>query len=261
MPECIICQKKIGILGKHIEEGHICSECFDCIPTMVDFKSCSASKLWVLIQQNREKRRIFSPSASLGSLYIDSTHKMFCISDKEHKGEPASLADIYTIEELKEISLHCKNPRNVGSANAPQIICDIELYVKTEEMNFHTVIKRNEPCGYKIKDKTKVDWSEPSVLVMFRDMFNQMIRDDSIRLLKRVNALRNSTLIAWAEGVLMLNSEYTRDEMVQHHDILMKHLHPDIDPDISMEYALKVDKAAQILDKHLKQREEENQDQ
>ena len=218
--QCIICQNKAEAFAKRIEEGAICADCFSHIPTMVDHKSCSVSKLWVLIQKNKEKQRRFMPTASLGTLYIDSVHKMFCISEKEKNGDPVSLSDIYDISELNEVGLYCKDAKNIGKGNNPSIVCDVELYVRTDEMCFRTIILKNEPCSYKLKDKQKVEWNEPGVLVMFRGMWNQMLDDRAIDFMREVEKAHNNKNIIWAEGVLMLGTDYTYEEVCQHRDIL-----------------------------------------
>lgn len=257
--ECVICGKQAGFFDKRCEDGYICSTCFSYLPSVVDYRCCGEGKLRYYHDRNQRLRKRFEATASFGSLYIDSVHKMFCISKKHKKEQPTELSDIFSITELEEVALYCKNERNTGQGNNVRIVCDVELYVRTPDFNFRTIISEGEACSYRVVDNTKVKWNEPGIVVMFRSMFNQMINDEGNQILKEINMLRNSKEIAWAEGVLMLGSVYTHDELVQHHDILIRHLHPDYAKDMSPGYAEKISRAFSILENHLTQKERDEQ--
>ena len=76
--------------------------------------------------------------------------------------EPTVLSDIYDVSELREISLYCKNPKNIGSGQNISLVCEVEIAVRTPDIHFKTVVSNREECTYQIKDKTKIDWNEPS---------------------------------------------------------------------------------------------------
>lgn len=254
MSECVLCEKQAGFFDKRISEGYICKDCFSHIPAFLDLRSVSTEKLRYLCQRNEIKRKQFSPTVSFGSLYVDNIHRMFCISPKSKNSEPLILSDIYTVEETEEIALYCKNPQCTGSGRNIQITCDAELFVRTNDLQFRTTIVRNEKCSYKIIDGNKAEWNESGRVAMFRSMFNQMIADENNAMLKEIHAVRNQKRVVWAEGVLMLKSLYTEDELQQHYDFLNQSFEHNQVTETKY-YIAMLQLAFSILQEHLKSRE------
>ena len=254
MSECILCGKQTGFFDKRICEGYVCKDCFSRLPAFLDVQSMGTEKLRYLREQNEKKRKLFFPAVSFGSLFVDNIHRMFCISPKSRNDEPLVLSDIYTVAETEEIALYCKNPQCTGSGRNIHITCDAELFVRTHDLQFRTIIVRNEKCSYKMIDGNKVEWNESGRVAMFRSMFNQMIADENNAMLKEIYAVRNQKRIVWAEGVLMLKSLYTEDELRQHYDFLKQILEQQVHPTAKY-YLTILEQAFHVLQEHLKSKE------
>lgn len=251
MAECIICKAPTGFFDKRNPEGYICKECMSCIPSVIDCTACGTEKLKYFCKQNQQKRRQFEPTASFGSLYLDGIHKMFCISPAHKKDMPARLSDLFYVSEIEEISLYCANPVCTGNGRNISVVCDAELYVRTKDLHFKTIIARNEKCSYKLLDGHKVEWKEAARIAMFRSMFNQMIEDENNTMLREINAVRNSKQIVWAEGVLMLKNPYTADELKQHYDFLKHNLQYSVNRNEAEYYDTILEYAYGVLQNHI----------
>ena len=160
MSECIMCGKPTGFFDKRNAEGYICKECADCIPSVIDCTACGTEKLKYFRDKNMQKRKLFEPTASFGTLYLDSIHKMFCISPSHKKDMPTKLCDLFFVSEIEEIALYCANPVCKGDGRSISVTCDAELYVRTHDLHIKTIISHNEKCSYKLLDGHKVEWKE-----------------------------------------------------------------------------------------------------
>ena len=108
MKECIICKQDAGMFAKKAYNGCVCKACRQYLPMHIDLKSCDADYLIRLVEQAKEKAKIFSNTSSYGTMYLDSVHGMFCFSKNEKNGEPTDLGDIFSIAELKDRHLLCR---------------------------------------------------------------------------------------------------------------------------------------------------------
>ena len=251
MSECIICGKPTGFFDKRNAEGYICKECADCIPSVIDCTACGTEKLKYFRDKNMQKRKLFEPTASFGTLYLDSIHKMFCISPSHKKDMPTKLCDLFFVSEIEEIALYCANPVCKGDGRSISVTCDAELYVRTHDLHIKTIISHNEKCSYKLLDGHKVEWKEAARIAMFRSMFNQMVEDENNAMLKEINAVRNSKMIVWAEGVLMLKNPYTADELKQHYEFLKHNLQYSTNRHEAEYYNAILEQSYKILQKHI----------
>ncbi len=224
MNQCVICGNKTGFFDVRCADGYLCKDCVACIPSFLNIEKTDSQRLNQFKEENLKKRTLFDATASLGNLYIDNVHKMFCVSTKEKDDKPVQLSDIYSISEIEEFAIYCKNPKDAGNGRNVKVVCDVEFFFQTKDFKFQKIISKNEHCSHKMITTKEIEWHEPVTVSMFRAMFRQMIQDDGNQLVKAVRQIRNSKMIAWAEGVLMMQEDYTIEEVQQHHKFLSEHL-------------------------------------
>ena len=261
MKECIICKQDAGMFAKKAYNGCVCKACRQYLPMHIDLKSCDADYLIRLVEQAKEKAKIFSNTSSYGTMYLDSVHSMFCFSKNEKNGEPTDLGDIFSIAELKETGIYCADIRNIGT-NTNKVVCNVKVKVVTDNVATEYIAAENEPCEFTKKDKM-LDVTEPKRLTMFRSLFYQMIDDTRFQILKKLQdiqklkemeaeSVKKKTAteqdMEWARGVLFLeNKDCSPDEIKKQQKKLMRMFHPDIHPELGDDYAKKINKATEIL--------------
>lgn len=257
MKKCVICNEKAGFFSKRITDGCICSKCIAYIPERVKLRYADTEYLTGIYNTNKEKQKKFNWTASYGSLFIDSTHGMFCISKKIKKDNPMEFGDIYFITDLLEIALYCTDVRNIGT-KTNKIVCNVKMRAKTNESSNEYSIRQNERCSFTHIGNGSLECNEPEKFIMFRNMFNQMIDnvrfnllnklDDIQRMKKNINAFEDNR--EWAKGVLFLDDKnYSLETIKRHRNILIRQFHPDISSDYGTEFAEKINKAYDILTK------------
>lgn len=257
MKQCVICKKDIRMLASKIYNGYICKECRRYIPSSIQLSATDADYLLRLYNRNSEKSRKFEYTASYGSMYIDSVHSMLCFSTSSDKNGPVNFGDIFTVDEIREMSLYCTDVRNVGT-NSNKIVCNVKMKIKTDDVSVEYMVCRNQSCSYSVSGNNKLECREPDKLVMFRCMVNQMIDDtlsglqkklDDINYLKKVTS-ESEKEKEWARGILFLeNIDCTQEEIKKQQRVMMRIFHPDIHPEYDADFAGKINKAYEILSK------------
>lgn len=253
---CIFCETgKTNFFSQRANDGYYCKECANKISAFIDTKTSTTKSIKALIKFNEKRRKSFKATSSFGNLYLDSVNKMICISKGGTSDNPFHLCDIYSIYDLKQISFHCVNVRNIGQ-KTDNIVCDVEIFFATDFITGRSIIVKNEPCNFTYNNNRQIEYSEPVKLGVFRNIFNQMIEDEKFKIENKLEDIRKgmkqinneSGAVDWAKGVLMLDkgNNYTDREIKEHRNYLMKALHPDTN-NVPVEFSQMVNKAFKIL--------------
>ncbi|MCI5509302.1 MAG: hypothetical protein MR436_02435 [Eubacterium sp.] len=189
--------KIITVNKEKTMEGYICGKCAGRIPHVIhgDLPKTNLERIReVIAYEKNTKEKEFTVIASLGKLRLDEMHGRFAITDSiKSDGTLPDSADIFDLLYLESIGIYPINPRQKGK----DIICDMEFNCsfKYPTIKFKVTVCRNSKCDYKRINSSQVSWSEPGVLSMFRNMFEQSI-DTAI---KNTSMTRN---ISWSLMVL-----------------------------------------------------------
>ena len=252
---CIICGNKAGLLDKSALRGKVCKKCCAYIPDTC-LKTSETEYLKEIYQKNKEKADIFECTASYGHLYIDQTHNMLCVSEKGSRDGPAEFSVVLYIRELEEIGLYLCDAKNTGQ-NSNRITGNIKLMLKTKELHKEFVIARNKDCPFKVNGN-KISYDEPREVSMFRSMLNQMIENESLAMIKKLERLhmleqelkRFDEDENWAKGVLFIdkNQEIDADMLKARRNKLIRQYHPDFNKESAdTDTAAQINKAYKIL--------------
>ena len=255
MKQCAICHKDSKKVFR-VRDGFICSECRKYIPEKINLKNTYSESLRKLYEKRKDIADTFDATAYIGNLYLDNVHCMLCYSKDGHKGTPLSLGDVYTVTELKEISLHLANVKNIGR-RTPRIICDVKLKIKTADIDAEYIVARKKRCKVQEIENGKINFSEPMDVAVIREMLRQMFEDTFMGLdrklkdiLKYKELAENLKDTRWAKGILFLaDREYTAEEVKAQYRKLCKIFHPDMNPDLPDDYMQMLNKAYAILTK------------
>lgn len=178
MSQCILCQEKLSLLTqKKTMEGYICGKCAGRIPHVIHgdlFKMNLERIRETIAYEKNTKGKEFIVTASLGKLRLDEMHGRFAITDSiKSDGTLSESADIFDLLYLESIGIYPVNPRQ----NGKDIVCDVEFNCsfKYPAIKFKVTVCRNSKCDYKRINSSQVSWSEPGMLSMFRNMFDQAI--------------------------------------------------------------------------------------
>lgn len=255
MKQCAVCHSETKKAFR-IYNGFICPECRKYIPEKVNIKNSDVDYLKELYEKRKEIADMFEPTAYIGNLYLDNVHCMICYSKRGWKGAPLSLGDVYKITELKEISLHLANVKNIGS-RIPRILCDVKLKIKTSDIDTEYVIVKGKHCQVQEVKDGNINFKEPADVAVIRAMLQQMFDDvfhgleqklkDILKFKELSDNLKDTR---WAKGVLFLaDEEYTAEEIKAQYRKLCKIFHPDLNPDLPDDYMQMLNKAYAILTK------------
>lgn len=256
MTNCVLCGNKTNVFSKKTLRGSICKSCLSYIPQGVSLEASENDYLRKLYEENRKKAEEFEATASYGSLYIDQSKGMFCVSERSANDKPLEFRNIYYAHELREIALFCADARNIGT-NSNKIVCNVKFRVKTDKIHTEFVVARNKNCPFKIKGRN-IDYDEPAELGMFRTMINQMLESTVLRYISMLEKIRAAKEYLakeqkneqWARGVMLFSEdEIINNESVrQRRNELIKLYHPDLDKETSStDKAALINKAYDIL--------------
>lgn len=251
MKTCVVCKENAGSFSHKTYNGVICKNCEKYLPINISLKDCDSDYLIELIAQKKEKAKDFSCTASYGALYIDSVHSMLCISMKRSKDAPASLGDVFSIKEIKEMGLYCSDVKNIGG-KIPKLVCNVKFRIVTDDAKAEYVVFQNEHCSFTKTKTGDIHWKEPEKLSMFRNMINQMIENITFGFKAKLEAMHRfkdaGSSKQWAKGVLFLpDKELNEAEIKSRYKSLMRMFHPDINPQASEEFAQLLNEAYKIL--------------
>jgi hypothetical protein len=239
MAECCVCGKKAGIFSAVSLNGRVCKECLSYLPKGLNIRAAEKEYLNDIISENRRLAEIFEGTSHYGCLYIDQTHGLICISDKGKQETPLSFGNIFGLKDIKEMGLFLCDVRNAGQ-NTNRILGNVKFRIKTDTIHTEFVIAKGKECPFKIKGD-KVEYEEPRELTVFRVLINQMIENECLALIKKLEKLheldselkKHDERTKWAKGVLFLGRDEQADlpTVKARRNFLIRKFHPDYNED------------------------------
>ena len=231
---CSLCHKELsGFAGMRIKDGLICKECKAQLPVSITQPQLYDSRtLQSIINMVQDATlRQFEATASYGNLHVDELHGLFAISDKlDSNSYPVNTNDIFNVLMLQDIALYCTNPA-VSSKN--RVVCDVEFQCTFATPPFHIKlsVKKKIPCRQIPVDQTHVNWDEPGDLLMFKSIFNQMIKTAREKYTEQYQQqlLKPGDIARFkAETLFMLPDGYTMKDIDQQWNTLSAAFRADI---------------------------------
>lgn len=218
--KCMLCGKNAGIAKRKIYNGYICGTCSRKVPDFLRSSLDTYSDLRLKVVNSyftKNSKKEFEKTASYGSLVIDEIDGLFQIKtpDGSYIFDPVDMA---------EGDIICTDPR----ANSHNMVyVDVEFFYKMENpcISMRIKIKKNVKCQSKRTSESTLEWNEPSDLIMFRNMFNQMLERHVTK--KYSDMARNSIKYVKAKALFLTDDNYTEEEIKNTRKKLMKVFHPD----------------------------------
>lgn len=214
--DCLICKGPIAALsGAKVVDGKICKTCASKISSLLleNNKYLGEGTLQYAIKYAEHNMKKFSVTSSYGELYIDEVHGLFCIAKGlNDNGKPKSGNNIFSIFDLDEVGLYCKNPRSDHN----NVLVDIEFMCRLENpsLSFKTVVKKGVRCSTKRINPQQVEWFEPHDLEVFRALFNSMLKGGQAKI---QDLLCGKTVYAFelekARSVFMLPEDFDVEDL------------------------------------------------
>lgn len=259
--DCILCGAATNLLKrKKTKDGMVCSVCMSHIPKSIknDIKNYSFEDLrdivsWVEEYQPKYIKK-FEETASYGNLHIDEYHGLFAICEKKQLVDgniPDSCVDIFHCLDLEDVGIATKH----ANANENSVNIDVELMcvLSQPSISFKKIIKSNVSCAVKRINSETLQYSEPEGLSIFRNMFNQMYKTA----LEKYNfhtqndfLTKHDIEVFAAKSLFMLEDGYTKEELKQQRNRMLKVFHPDEsrnDTTLMAEYTKKINDAYKLL--------------
>lgn len=218
MANCVLCGNQAGALAHKCRSGAICKACNKKIPSFIKASQMDADDIMRFFDyENKDIIKKFNYSSNLGRLYIDEAHGLFAISDNIKTDMPC----VFHVSDIEAVALYCTDVKS----QRENIYCDVELSaeIRNPHMSFKVKILTNEKCAYTRIDATHVEWKEPPVISMFRDMFNQMVKNELSSVKAIIDAFESKEImeIIVARSMFNLPEDYTMEELEKHKDITM----------------------------------------
>ena len=253
MKTCILC-KKDKKFGRRYYYGFVCSDCKKSLPNLFSYKRMSEEQInWLYKNSCEKKSQIFRDTARLGNFYLDEDHALISVKGKKDR-------NMLSIMDMSEISIEPTNIRLIERGT--NVFCDVVLSFKLNcGLYFKGIIKVRELCNVKVDMiKNSVKAEEPLTISLMRSMMNQAIENQYANgklILEKVSELdklrkqlEETEDITLARGVLMLNADYTKEELKEHRNALVKAFHPDNNKDkLSNEFTDKINASYKILNR------------
>lgn len=254
MARCVICDKSLSMFNQvKTADGVLCKDCIDKVPPVLKSKigTYSLTTLHTIIQYTETPSfERFEETACYGRLHIDEMHGLFLISAKPEKIEQKDKANIFYVLDMSNVGLFCYNPRVFRNS----VAVDIKFEAEFDPLNFSFSIdaKQQVFCiSKKIQGGSKLEWDEPSELSVFRNMFNQMIRNESDKFNRKYKSIfmdKAELDIFRARCLFMIDESesFSRADLKSRRNALMKSFHSDVSSN-SAECAQKINEAYRAL--------------
>ena len=252
MANCKICHSTIRTWKQtQISDGIICKTCLNRIPqcTHSSIRNMTANEIKRLIQYEENPLfQKFSVTASYGTLHIDEMNGLFIVSEKSNiHGTPVEKTNLFHVLDISNAGIYCIKPRIFKR----QVVVDVVFECELNALNIHIkeTIRQQIICQQKRIDDNHVSWDEPGDLSMFRNMFNQMLKNEDIKFRKKYESSfvsKEALDIMKAKCLFMLEDDFSKEELRKQRDAYMKLFHPDISTN-SHVYAQKINEAYSIL--------------
>ena len=238
MSECIICGNAANLFHrKKTFDGFLCSTCMSHIPQVLkpSIRKYSLEQIREIIawidKYHSYYIKTFDETASYGDLHIDEYHGLFAICSKKQiiDGKlPDTCYDIFSCLDLTDVGLATKN----AAANDNSVNVDIELMCEIDHpaISFKKIIKSNAKCIMKRLDSETVQYSEPESLSVFRNIFNQMLKSALEKYNYNVQndfLTKQDVEIFAAKSLFMLDEVFSKEELKQQRNRMLKVFHPD----------------------------------
>lgn len=253
MSECSVCGNSISV-WKQVKfmDGALCPECQHKIPQF--FKKQMGNMTLTSIKhlmeyEEKEFLKNFQVTASYGMLHIDEMHGLFCITDKLEGDKPAKDDPcVFYVLDLGEVGLFCVDAK----ANRKNVLVNVKMQCKFPALalDFGVLIKEKVPCNFKQVTATQVEYNEPGDFSMFRNMFNQMWKNENFKLKQKYehNFLSKQEIdIFKARCLFMLEESFTKEELKKQRNTLIKAYHSDVSGDSRDFYTRKINEAYRLL--------------
>lgn len=227
---CLVCGGRVSSFsGVKLKNGKVCKECESKLPSLMlkgepYIQEYTLKNAMDCIEKNIKQ---FNATASYGKLHIDEGHGLFAISKEITKeGKPKIGNNVFSVYALTDIGIFCTSPR----VEHNNVLVDIELRFSLEEPRFSqsVLIKKNVHCKSKRTDSKHIEWEEPSDMMMFKTLFNNMLKGA----FEKVGAMLCGTTvhafeIEKARAIFMLPEDYTFDDLKRAKKMMLKVYHPD----------------------------------
>lgn len=252
MAKCMLCDLTLNFWNsRKISNGQICMECSSKIPIVVrgDIIEYTDIEISNIIDYQLKARETlkkhfkgFLSTASYGDLLIDENSGYIGIN----KGKEL---DLFFCLDLKDVGISCTNIRVEGNNS---VYADIELRCLFNKPNiiFETIIKKHVKCPITKNSPTDVEVREPNDLIMFKNLFNQMLKNADRNVGKKLMSIlknKNSLELLKAQTLFMVDEDYTLEDIKETKRILMKAFHPDEGNTSNIKYSQRINEAFKIL--------------
>lgn len=250
MSRCVICDEEIRSWRQtRIADGCICRNCSAKVPSIIgpQLSGMSTTSVQRLIQYEESPLfKRFSATASYGAVLLDEMNGLFAINEKltsDIKLENTS--NIFHVLDLTEIGIYCVKPRIYR--NSVAIDVELQFAINSLQFKYKSVIRSQVFCACKKVDSTHVSWAEPGDLSMFRNMFNQCIKNEEIKLKRKYEKSfmsKEELSIFQAKCLFMIEDDFSRSELRQQKDALSRAFDSAVSSDV---YMKKINEAYSIL--------------
>lgn len=214
--KCLICGKNVGLLaGTRVDGGRLCKECAGRLPALLlkrgrDLQECTLRNA---MQKTAENVARFSATASYGELHIDEIHGLFCVAKSlNSEGKPVRGNNVFSSFDLMEVGLSCSSPRELKEG----VYVNVEFTCSLADpyLKFTKIIKGHCRCKSKRTMTSGLTWEEPSDMLMFQAMFQQMLTGtwEKVNLLLCGKTVHEFELEK-ARALFMLPEGFSRDDL------------------------------------------------
>lgn len=254
MAQCMMCGKQMSMFNQiRLADGYICKSCSEKLPPVLKSKIGGYSLRTVetiLRYSENPLFQKFNETAKYGKLHIDEMHGLFLVSENSEKITEQDKKSIFYVLDLSNVGLYCTNPRLFRGSVAVDIKYDCEF--EPLGFNFSIDIKQQVFCASKkIQGGTRLEWDEPGDFSMFRNIFNQMIRNESDKFNKRYQSvfMTKSELDVFKARCLFMFEDgeaFTSADLKTRRNSLMKTFHTDVSANPAL-CAQRINEAYRVL--------------
>lgn len=254
MAQCMMCGRQISMFNQiKLANGCLCKVCSEKIPSVMKPKIGGYSLLTIetiLRYGENPLFQKFQETANYGKLHIDEMHGLFLISDSPDKITEKDKTSIFYVLDLSNVGLYCTNPRVFRGSVAVDIKFDCEF--EPLGFRFSLDIKQQVFCASKkIKGGSQLEWDEPGDFSMFRNIFNQMIRNESDKFNKRYQSIfmTKAELDVFKARCLFMfddGEQFSKVDLKTRRNSLMKTFHSDVSSNSTL-CAQRINEAYKVL--------------
>lgn len=261
---CCVCNKKITFFDKissaHCDDGYVCKHCKSQFPSLFNISRYTSKEIIELIEYTQKNKAEFFCTTHYGKLYLDEAHGLLAYSqsEKSQKNKDSFKNNIFQADDLDYFEISLSEPRITQTV----VYSNVLMYMQFRKFNasFNKVIKYNEKSKIKRIDNQSMMFDPPMGYIFIRATVNQMINNSISSFRKVIEELKETrmkieleraklskTELFEAKTILMLDDNYTQEDVKKHYRYLTKCLHPDVNQGNGDEYMQKINRAYEIL--------------